>query len=252
MLSCFCRVQHFGTPWTIAYPSAHGILQARMGSHSLLQGLFPTQGSDLSLLYFRCILYLGATRKDLYLLKCGHLPEQRPVWPLVFEKCLYFLIKEHIPPHWQLENIIKAEKENKNHSFSHIPGIKSFFVCFFPVSFFSPSTTYMQSRQHCVNELFSGILLKGKVNALYPKELGPSSSWGLLTCLHAILIELFHLPLWNVKRATVQSGAFVAQVKSLWAERPQVSFPGAVQNCSAPPWSHFSRCIIALIKCSWL
>ena len=188
---------------------------------------------------FTCLNVVICLSKDL----CDH---------LFLKKCLYFLIKEHIPPHWQLENIIKAEKENKNHSFSHIPGIKSFFVCFFPVSFFSPSTTYMQSRQHCVNELFSGILLKGKVNALYPKELGPSSSWGLLTCLHAILIELFHLPLWNVKRATVQSGAFVAQVKSLWAERPQVSFPGAVQNCSAPPWSHFSRCIIALIKCSWL
>ena len=40
--------------------SVHGILQARIlgvGCHSLLQGIFPTQGSNLGLLHCRQILY---------------------------------------------------------------------------------------------------------------------------------------------------------------------------------------------------
>ena len=49
------RVQLFATPWCV-----YGILQARIlekGSHSLLQRIFPTQGSNLGLLYYRQILY---------------------------------------------------------------------------------------------------------------------------------------------------------------------------------------------------
>ena len=43
---------NFVTPWTssLAGSSDHGILQARntgVGSHSFLQGIFPTQGSNL-------------------------------------------------------------------------------------------------------------------------------------------------------------------------------------------------------------
>ena len=40
--------------------SVHGILQARIlgvGYHSLLQGIFPTQGSNLGLLHCKQILY---------------------------------------------------------------------------------------------------------------------------------------------------------------------------------------------------
>ena len=37
--------------------SVHGILQAKMGSHFLLEGVFPTQGSNLGLLHCRQILY---------------------------------------------------------------------------------------------------------------------------------------------------------------------------------------------------
>ena len=40
--------------------SVHGILQARileLGSHSLLQGIFLTQGSNPGLLYYKRILY---------------------------------------------------------------------------------------------------------------------------------------------------------------------------------------------------
>ena len=46
--------------------SVHGILQARLftgvGSHSLLQGIFPTQGLNLGLLHCRQVLYVWATR----------------------------------------------------------------------------------------------------------------------------------------------------------------------------------------------
>ena len=37
--------------------SVHGILQARAGCSSLLQGTFPTQGSNLGLMHCRQILY---------------------------------------------------------------------------------------------------------------------------------------------------------------------------------------------------
>ena len=37
--------------------SVHGIFQARVGCHSLPQGIFPTQGSNPSLLHYRQILY---------------------------------------------------------------------------------------------------------------------------------------------------------------------------------------------------
>ena len=42
--------------------SVHGILQARSCSHSLLQGIFPTQGPDLGFLLCKKILYHCATR----------------------------------------------------------------------------------------------------------------------------------------------------------------------------------------------
>ena len=46
--------------------SVHGILQARtlgVGCHFLLQGIFPTQGSNLHLLHCTRILYHWATRE---------------------------------------------------------------------------------------------------------------------------------------------------------------------------------------------
>ena len=51
------------TLWTIAHqaPQSMGIFQARIlewaGSHSLLQGIFPTQGSNSGILHCRQILY---------------------------------------------------------------------------------------------------------------------------------------------------------------------------------------------------
>ena len=49
------RVWLFATPWSV-----YGILRARIlekGSYSFLQRIFPTQGSNLGLLYYRQILY---------------------------------------------------------------------------------------------------------------------------------------------------------------------------------------------------
>ena len=55
------RVQLFVTPWTVARqaPLFMGFFSknTRVGSHSLLQGIFLTQGSNLSLVRCRQILY---------------------------------------------------------------------------------------------------------------------------------------------------------------------------------------------------
>ena len=54
-------VQLFVTPWAVAHqdPLSMGILQARkrVDCYALLQGIFPTQGSDPGLLHCRQILY---------------------------------------------------------------------------------------------------------------------------------------------------------------------------------------------------
>ena len=51
-------------------PTVHGILQARIltgvGCHSLLQGIVPTQGWNLGLLYYTWILYHLSTREALH------------------------------------------------------------------------------------------------------------------------------------------------------------------------------------------
>ena len=49
----FSHVQLFATPWTIQSPGQN----TRVGSLSLLQGIFPTQGSNPGLLHCRQILY---------------------------------------------------------------------------------------------------------------------------------------------------------------------------------------------------
>ena len=56
------RVRLCATPWAITHQaSVHGILQVRIlewvASHSLLQGVFPTQESSPGLLHCRKILY---------------------------------------------------------------------------------------------------------------------------------------------------------------------------------------------------
>ena len=56
-----------GNPMNCSLPgsSVHGISQARMGCYFLLQGTFPTQESNLSLLHRQVDSYHCATRKAL-------------------------------------------------------------------------------------------------------------------------------------------------------------------------------------------
>ena len=53
-LSCFSRVQLFAIPWTIAHQAPLSRdspgKNTRVGCHALLQGIFPTQGSNSRLL----------------------------------------------------------------------------------------------------------------------------------------------------------------------------------------------------------
>ena len=60
--------------WSLPGSSVHGILQARIlgvGCHSLIQGIFPIQGSDPCILHCRQILYFWATREALiYFIRC--------------------------------------------------------------------------------------------------------------------------------------------------------------------------------------
>ena len=61
LLSRFRCVQLFVTPWTIACQAllSMGILQAKntgVGCHTLLQGIFPTQGLNPAILHCRQIL----------------------------------------------------------------------------------------------------------------------------------------------------------------------------------------------------
>ena len=55
------RVQFFSTPWTVAHQASPPMDFSRQecwnGLPFLLQGIFPTQGSNLGLLRYRWILY---------------------------------------------------------------------------------------------------------------------------------------------------------------------------------------------------
>ena len=61
VLSHFSHIRLFVTPWTVAHQASLSVGFSRQenwsGSHSLLQEIFPTQGSNLHLLHFRQILY---------------------------------------------------------------------------------------------------------------------------------------------------------------------------------------------------
>ena len=73
---CHSRVQFFAALWTEAlqislsmeFPSPHQLNQVvtGVGSHSLLQGIFLTQGSNLCLLHHRWILYLWVIMTSIY------------------------------------------------------------------------------------------------------------------------------------------------------------------------------------------
>ena len=80
-LSC---VQLFVTPWTVVCQDTLSMgfssqeYCCQMGCHSLLQGIFPTQGLDPGLLHCRQILYHLPSGKLLKLsrLQCSHLSKE--------------------------------------------------------------------------------------------------------------------------------------------------------------------------------
>ena len=63
MLNCFSHVQLFAVSWTVACQAPLSMgwdspgKNTGVGCHALLQGIFLTQGLNLSLLHFRQILY---------------------------------------------------------------------------------------------------------------------------------------------------------------------------------------------------
>ena len=69
------HVQLFEIPWTVVLPgsSIRGIFQARVGCHFLLQGIFPTQGSNPGLLHYRQMLYLLSHQGGPYIYLSLHI-----------------------------------------------------------------------------------------------------------------------------------------------------------------------------------
>ena len=65
MCVCMCeslsRVGLFVTPWTVAHPASlskqFSTINTGVDSHSLLQGIFPTQVLNLGLLHRRQLVY---------------------------------------------------------------------------------------------------------------------------------------------------------------------------------------------------
>ena len=99
MLSCFGCVQLFATLWTVArqapLPMGFSRQETGVGCHTLLQGIFPTQGSNLHIL---CFLYwqvgaLPLTSHGLGLLEPSHFiawlvwPSPAPPWFSTLDMC---------------------------------------------------------------------------------------------------------------------------------------------------------------------
>ena len=64
LLSCFSHVRLFATPWTVVRllcPWDSPGKNTGVGCHFILQGIFPTQGSNLGLLHFRQIFFFKPT-----------------------------------------------------------------------------------------------------------------------------------------------------------------------------------------------
>ena len=101
LLSC---VRLFATPWTVACqaPPSMGILQARItgvGSHTLLQDIFLTQGSNWSLLHCRQILYqLSQHRSPIKRVRLQESTGRRLSAPEGKEFGLFFFLAVSIEP----------------------------------------------------------------------------------------------------------------------------------------------------------
>ena len=72
----------FATPWTLACQAPLSMefsKNTRVNCHFLLQGIFPTQGLNLLLLYCRLILYHGAIWETLFSSVVGLISAQGPL-----------------------------------------------------------------------------------------------------------------------------------------------------------------------------
>ena len=95
--------------------SVDGILQARMSSHFLLQGIFPTQGLNLSFLYWKQILYcLSLTYRLLVFLL---------IWPLHSE-----LSTDNQNDLFKSTFLISFSWSKPSSFLSYIQGTPSFFI----------------------------------------------------------------------------------------------------------------------------
>ena len=112
LLSCFSRVQLFVTPWTrqparLLCPCNSPDKNTGVGSHSLLQGIFPTQGSNPDLLHCRRILYVWATTLNWVICRITYLKRKCPSSQTFFLSttvsefdlwflCLFLIQLEHL------------------------------------------------------------------------------------------------------------------------------------------------------------
>ena len=92
---------YFVTPWTIAHQALLSMdfpgNNTRVGCHFLLQGIFPTQESNLHLLLARQILYHWATweAKDL-------VTKQQQQYDKVIQLFVYIFLEKAMAPHFSI------------------------------------------------------------------------------------------------------------------------------------------------------
>ena len=102
---CVCLIVQLcltlGHPMDCSPPgsSVYGILQARISCHSLLQGIFPTQGLNPGLLHCRWILYHAGHQGSPYsAYSCYKI---LAIFPMLYSLSLLLIYFIHIPfnPH---------------------------------------------------------------------------------------------------------------------------------------------------------
>ena len=89
VMNCVCAESFSGVqlfaPWTVTH---HAPLSrdspgknTGVGCHALLQGIFPTQGSNPHLLHCRCILYCMSHQGSPRILECVAYPFSKGIFP---------------------------------------------------------------------------------------------------------------------------------------------------------------------------
>ena len=95
--------------------SVHGILKGKItgvGCHSLLQGIFPTQGSNPGLLYCRLIVYClshqGSPANSIRTLKVAHIKKKEK--EINNSVLFFFFFKEEIESSIKVVNVSAEER----------------------------------------------------------------------------------------------------------------------------------------------